>query len=133
MAIDYGKKRTGIAVTDPLQIIATGLETVDSKQIIPYLKKYFAAEQVELLLLGEPLNWDGFPTHATPLVAAFKKEFIKNFPSIPVIGVDERNTSKMARQSMVESGMKKKQRQIKENVDIVAATMMLQEYLQWRT
>ena len=59
MAIDYGKKRTGIAVTDPLQIIATGLETVDSKQIIPYLKKYFAAEQVELLLLGEPLNWDG--------------------------------------------------------------------------
>ncbi|MFT4024243.1 MAG: Holliday junction resolvase RuvX [Flavihumibacter sp.] len=129
MAIDYGKKRTGIAVTDPLQIIATGLTTVDTKDIFPFLEKYFAAEAVELVLLGEPENWDGSATHATPLVAAFKKAFIKKFPSIPVQGVDERYTSKMARQSMVESGMKKKQRQIKANVDIIAATILLQAYL----
>lgn len=130
MAIDYGKKRTGIAVTDPLQIIATGLSTVDTRDIFPFLEKYFAAEPVELVLLGEPENWDGSATHATPLVAAFRKAFAKKFPAIPVRGVDERFTSKMARQSMIESGMKKKQRQIKANVDIIAATILLQEYLQ---
>ena len=133
MAIDYGGKRTGLAVTDPLQIIATGLITVDTAALIPFLKKYFAQETVELVLLGEPENWDGSATHATPLVAKFKAEFIKQFPQIPVLGVDERLTSKMAKQSMLESGMKKKHRQVKGNVDLIAATILLQEWLHARS
>lgn len=129
MAIDYGGKRTGIAVTDPLQIIATGLKAIETKELMAFLKQYFAMEAVELVLIGEPENWDGSATHATPLVAAFKERFKKQFPTMPLLGVDERYTSKMAKQSMLESGMKKKERQKKENVDVIAATIILQEYL----
>jgi putative holliday junction resolvase len=129
MAIDYGGKRTGLAVTDPLQIIATGLTTVPTKDLMPYLKKYIAEEAVERILVGEPKNWDESDTHATPLVKAFVKELVKNFPNIPIENVDERYTSKMAKQSMLESGMKKKDRRKKELVDEIAATIMLQEYL----
>jgi len=123
-------KRTGLAVTDPMQIIASGLTTVESPKLIAFLKDYFSRETVELILIGEPKNWDDSDTHATPLVEKCIKELLKNFPSIPVKKVDERYTSKMAVQSMVESGMKKKNRRNKALIDEIAATIMLQEYLQ---
>ena len=130
ISIDYGLKRTGLAVTDPLQIIATGLTTVESKQLIPFLKDYFAREIVELIIIGEPKNWDDTDTHATPLVEKCIKDLQKNFPAIPIKKVDERFTSKMARDAMIEMGMKKKQRRDKKLVDEIAATILLQEYLQ---
>jgi len=129
IAIDYGLKRTGLAVTDPLQIIATGLTTVESRELIPFLKEYFIKDQVELIIIGEPKNWDDSDTHATPLVAQCIKNLEKNFPSMPVKKVDERFTSKMAKDSMLEMGLKKKQRRNKALVDEIAATIMLQEYL----
>jgi putative Holliday junction resolvase len=122
-------KRTGIAVTDPLQIIATGLTTVDSKELIPFLKNYFNQETVELIIIGWPTNWDESKTHATPLVERCIKELYSNFPSIPVIKVDERYTSKMAKDAMIEMGMKKMKRRNKSLVDEIAATIILQEYL----
>lgn len=130
LAIDYGGKRTGLAVTDPLQIIATGLATIESKKLIPYLKNYFATEVVELIIIGMPKNWDESATHGTPLAKAAIKKLQVAFPSIPIKEVDERYTSKMAKAAMLEMGMKKKDRQIKSNVDIIAATIILQEHLQ---
>ncbi len=129
MAIDYGLKRTGIAVTDPLQIIATGLTTVESPKLIAFLKEYMRTEVVELILMGEPKNWDDSDTHATPLVRQIVQRLQKEFPALPLQLVDERNTSKMASRAMVEMGMKKKQRRNKALVDEIAATIMLQEYL----
>lgn len=129
LSIDYGRKRTGLAVTDPLQIIASGLATVESKQLIPYLKDYFQRELVELIIIGEPKNLDDSDTHATPLVEAFIKELQKNFPTIPVKKVDERFTSKMAKDAMLDMGMKKMQRRNKALVDEIAATILLQEYM----
>ncbi|HTF30074.1 MAG TPA: Holliday junction resolvase RuvX [Flavitalea sp.] len=130
MAIDYGLKRTGLAVTDPLQIIATGLTTIESPRIINFLRDYFSKEPVELIIIGDPRNWDDSDTHATPLVREVIKRLEKKFPSIPVIPVDERYTSKMASQAMIDMGMKKMQRRNKALVDEIAATIMLQEYLQ---
>lgn len=132
ICIDYGGKRTGLAVTDPLQIIATSLTTIETKDLVPFLKNYFLQEPVELILIGEPLNLDDTATHATPLVKAAIARLKKEFPTIPVQTVDERYTSKMASRAMVEMGMKKKDRRIKGNVDQIAATIMLQEYLQSR-
>jgi len=129
LAIDYGGKRTGIAVTDPLQIIATGLDTIESRELIPFLKKYFALEQVELIIIGLPKNWDDSDTHGTPLVQAAIKKIQREFPNMPLKTVDERYTSKMAKDAMLEMGMKKKDRRIKANVDVIAATIMLQEYM----
>jgi len=129
ICIDYGLKRTGLAVTDPLQIIATGLTTIESKELIPFLKKYFQAEPTELILIGEPKNWDDSDTHATPLVHKAIQKLKKEFPNIPIQTVDERNTSKAASRAMVEMGMKKKQRQNKALIDEIAATIMLQEWL----
>ena len=129
LSIDYGLKRTGLAVTDPLQIIATGLTTVESKQLIPFLKDYFAREEVELIIIGEPKNWDDTNTHATPLVEKIIKQLEKNFPKIPIKRVDERYTSKMAKDAMLEMGLKKMQRRNKKLVDEIAATILLQEYL----
>ena len=129
ICIDYGGKRTGLAVTDPLQIIANGLTTVESKTLIPFLKDYFARETVELILIGEPKNWDDTDTHATPLVEKCIKDLQKNFPAIPIKKVDERYTSKMAKDAMLEMGMKKKDRRNKAFVDEIAAAIMLQEYL----
>ena len=129
LCIDYGGKRTGIAVTDPLQIIATGLTTVDSKDLISFLKKYFLREEVELIVIGEPKNLDNSDTHATPLVKEAIQKLQKEFPQLPIKTVDERFTSKMAKQAMIDMGMKKKDRQNKRTVDEIAATMMLQEYL----
>jgi putative Holliday junction resolvase len=129
LCIDYGKKRTGIAVTDPLQIIATGLTTLDSPELISFLKKYFLQEEVEMIVIGEPKNLDDSDTHATPLVKEIIKKLEKEFPKIPIKKVDERFTSKMAKQAMIEMGMKKKDRRNKKTVDEIAATIMLQEYM----
>ena len=129
LSIDYGLKRTGIAVTDPLQIIATGLTTVASRELIPFLKGYFSKETVELIIIGEPRNLDDSATHATPLVEKCIKALQKNFPAIPVKKVDERFTSKMAKDSMLEMGLKKMQRRNKALVDEIAATILLQEYM----
>ena len=130
LSIDYGKKRTGLAVTDPLQIIATGLTTVETPKLVAFLKDYLSKEPVELIIIGMPVNWDDSATHATPLVRQFIKQLQKNFPAIPVKEVDERFTSKMASRAMLEMGMKKSQRRNKAMVDEIAATIMLQEYLQ---
>ncbi|WEK35201.1 MAG: Holliday junction resolvase RuvX [Candidatus Pseudobacter hemicellulosilyticus] len=132
LSIDYGGKRTGIAVTDPLQIIATGLTTIESQKLIPFLKDYFAKEPVERILIGMPTNWDDTDTHGTPLVRKAIKSLEKHFPQLPVETVDERFSSKMASQAMIDMGLKKKQRQNKALVDEIAATILLQEWLQKR-
>lgn len=129
LCIDYGKKRTGIAVTDPLKIIASALATVETKELSSFLKNYFQKEEVELVLIGEPKNWDETDTHATPLVQQFIQKFKKDFPLKKIETVDERYTSKLAMLAMLEMGMKKKDRQNKANVDQIAAAIMLQEYL----
>ena len=129
IALDYGKKRTGIAVTDPLKIIASALDTVDSGELIGYLKKYIAREPVEKILIGYPLNMDGSPTDATPLVEKFIIKFGNVFPDMPVEKTDERMTSKMASKAISEMGLKKKDREKKELIDTVSAVMMLQEHL----
>ena len=130
LAIDYGGKRTGLAVTDPLKIIATGLETIESRDLIAWLKNYLSREEVELIIIGLPKNWDESDTHATPLVEVAIKKIQKEFPSMAIKTVDERYTSKMAKDAMLEMGMKKKDRRDKKNVDLIAATIILQEYLQ---
>jgi len=101
LCIDYGLKRTGIAVTDPLQIISTGLTTVDTHTLMPFLRKYFLQESIELIIIGEPKNLDNSDTHATPLVNAAIIKLQKEFPQIPIKTVDERYTSKMAKQAML--------------------------------
>ncbi len=130
MAIDYGGKRTGIAVTDPLQIIATGLTTIASEDLIPFLKKYTKEENVELYIVGLPKNWDESDTHGTALARKAIEKIKKEFPNIPVKDVDERYTSKMAKDAMLQMGMKKKDRRDKKIVDEIAATIILQEYMQ---
>jgi putative Holliday junction resolvase len=129
LAIDYGLKRTGLAVTDPLQIIATGLGTVDTPKLFPYLKEYLKNEAVELILIGEPKNLDDSDTHVTAAVRQIMVRLKKEFPSIPVEAVDERFTSKMASRAMIDMGMKKKHRRNKALVDEIAATILLQEWL----
>lgn len=129
LCIDYGLKRTGIAVTDPLKIIATGLTTIESRQLISFLKDYFAKEPVEKIIIGMPKNWDDTDTHATPLVEKAIRDLKKHFPQMPIEEVDERYTSKMAKDAMLEMGLKKMQRRNKALVDEIAATIMLQEYL----
>ena len=129
LSIDYGKKRTGLAVTDPLKIIATGLTTVETPKLMAYLKDYFLREGVEEVIIGMPTNLDDSDTHATPLVKSFIGQFRKAFPSLPISEVDERFTSKMASQAMLQMGLKKKQRQNKALVDEIAATILLQEYM----
>ncbi len=129
ICIDYGGKRCGLAVTDPLQIIATALTTVDTKDLFTFLADYFKKEPVELILIGEPLNLDNTPTDATPLVKKAIIDLGKKFPNIPIQTVDERYSSKNAVRAMVEMGMKKIDRRDKKTIDRVAATMLLQEYL----
>ena len=129
ICIDYGGKRCGLAVTDPLQIIATALTTVDTKELFTFLADYFSKEAVELILIGEPLNLDNSPTDATPLVQKAIIDLGKKFPTIPIQTIDERYSSKNAVRAMVEMGMKKNDRRDKKTIDRVAATMLLQEYL----
>ncbi len=133
ISIDYGLKRTGLAVTDPFQIIATGLTTIPSPGLIDFLKTYFAKETVDEIIIGEPLNLDNSETHATEPVRAIIKRLKKEFPTMPLTTVDERYTSKLASRAMIEMGMKKMQRRQKGLVDEIAATMMLQEYMKQKS
>lgn len=132
LALDYGKKRTGVAVTDPLQIIATALTTVDSNELIGYLKKYIASEPVDKVIIGYPLNFDDSATDATPLVDKFIGKFKNVFPGMEVEKRDERMTSRMASEAIAQMGLKKKIREQKELVDSMAAVIILQEYLESR-
>lgn len=132
MAIDYGRKRTGIAVTDPLQIIATGLTTVDTHMALVFLRDYLSREAVETIIVGEPLNLDDTDTHATAGAREFAKKLKRHFPQVQIEMVDERFTSKMATDAIREMGMKKKDRREKGVVDVVAATILLQEYMRSR-
>ncbi len=130
MAFDYGTKRVGIAVTDPLQIIATGLTTIHPKDIIEFLKRYFLTEQVERFVVGEPKQMDGTASQSAPHVKGFMTILKKNFPAIPIETLDERFTSKMASAVIAQSGLKKQDRQKKELIDTVSATIILQSYLE---
>lgn len=129
LAIDYGAKRTGIAVTDELQIIASGLTTVATKELLGFLEKYFSEENVELVLIGEPKQMDNSASQSEAGIQEFLKKFAEKFPEKKVERVDERFTSKMAFQTMIDSGLKKKQRQNKELIDEISATIILQSYL----
>ena len=129
LAIDYGLKRTGIAVTDEMQIIASGLTTFPSVTAIAFLKDYFAKEKVEAVLIGEPKQMNGEPSESASIIKGFVTHFTNHFPEMKVIRVDERFTSKMAFQTMIDSGLKKKQRQNKALIDEISATIMLQDYL----
>lgn len=129
MAIDYGLKRTGIAVTDPLQIIASALTTIESARIFTFLEEYLKKEKVALILIGDPRNLDDSPTDLTADVQRIIGIMQGKFPEIPIRAIDERFSSVMASRAMIEMGMKKKQRREKGTVDQIAATMMLQEYL----
>jgi putative Holliday junction resolvase len=129
IAIDFGLKRTGLAITDELKMIAFGLETVDSKNLMNYLITLFQKEKIEEIVLGEPKRLDGSDAHITQNVYLLKEALEKQFPAIPVILHDERFTSKMAFDAMIAGGLKKKQRQDKAMIDKVSATIILQEYL----
>lgn len=129
VAIDYGLKRVGIAVTDPLQIIATGLTTVDTPKIMAFLQKYVTDEPVEKFVVGDPRNLDDIATHATQPTEKFVAELAKLFPNIPIDREDERYTSKMASRVLIQSGVKKKKRRNKKLLDEISATLILQSYL----
>lgn len=129
LAIDFGKVRTGIAVTDELQLIASGLETVPTKDLISFLKNYTATEQVELFVVGEPKQMNNEPSESEALIIPFLEKLTKAFPNIPIERVDERFTSKMAFQTMIDSGLSKKKRKNKALVDEISATLILQSYL----
>ena len=129
LAIDYGTKRTGIAITDELQLIASGLTTVETKTLVAFLKQYIASEKVELVLVGEPKQKDGSPSDVEVEIQKFLKQFANAFPTMEMKRVDERYTSKMAFQTMIDSGLKKKQRRNKALIDEISATIILQEYL----
>lgn len=129
LAIDYGLKRTGIAVTDELQIIASGLTTIPSDEVLVFLADYFKKEEVIKVIIGEPKQMNGLPSESTPIIEAFVEKFKIQFPHIPVVRVDERFTSKMAFQTMIDSGLKKKQRQNKALIDEISATIILRDYL----
>lgn len=129
LAIDYGKVRTGIAITDEFQIIASGLTTVDTKKLISFLLDYTKTESVELFLVGEPKQMNNEPSESEALIIPFLEKLRKSFPNIPIERVDERFTSKMAFQTMIDSGLSKKKRQNKALVDEISATIILQNYL----
>ncbi|WP_420319909.1 Holliday junction resolvase RuvX [Flagellimonas sp.] len=129
LALDYGKVRTGIAVTDELQLIASGLTTVDTKELISFLADYLEKEKVEKFVVGLPKQMDNTPSESEALIQPFLKKLSNKFPSIPIERQDERFTSKMAFQSMLDSRMKKKKRQNKALVDEISATIILQAYL----
>ena len=129
LAIDYGKVRTGIAVTDEFQIIASGLTTVPTKELISFLKNYVIKESVELFLVGLPKQMNNEPSESEELIAPFLSKLKNTLPNIPIKRVDERFTSKMAFQTMIDSGLNKKQRKNKALVDEISATLILQGYL----
>ena len=129
LAFDYGTKRTGIAVTDPLQLIASGLKTVETSEILTFLKAYCTDEEVVLFVVGLPKQMNNLPSESEQFIKSFIRNLRRTFPEIPIKREDERFTSKMALQSMIDSGIKKKQRQNKAMVDEISATLILQSYL----
>jgi putative Holliday junction resolvase len=133
MAIDYGKKRVGIAVTDELQLIANGLTTVAAHDIFTFLKKYTSEEKVDLFVVGEPRQMNNQPSESLKFINPFVKKLKQEFPGIGVEMADERFTSKMAFQTMIDAGLKKKDRQNKELIDTISATIILQSYLNGRS
>ena len=129
LAIDYGTKRTGIAITDELKLIASGLTTVNTKELLKFLKKYFTSENVDVVLIGEPRQRDGTQSLIEVEIKKFVIILSEAFPKLKIVRVDERFTSKIALQTMIDSGLKKKQRQNKELIDETSATIILQDYL----
>ena len=129
LAIDFGTKRTGIAITDEMQIIASGLTTVSTKDLISFLKDYFAKEDVELIIIGEPKQKDGTHSDLEVCIKNFILKLVKAFPTLRIERMDERFTSKIALKTMIESGLSKKKRQNKSLVDEISATIILQDYL----
>lgn len=129
LALDVGAKRTGIAVTDPMRIIATGLITIPTQELIPFLKDYFQKEEVELLIVGEPKQMDNSPSQSADMINKEIEKLKSAFPNINIKRIDERFTSKMASHAISQSGMNKKNRQSKELIDTVSATIILQSYM----
>ncbi|MGC6525942.1 MAG: Holliday junction resolvase RuvX [Flavobacteriaceae bacterium] len=129
LALDFGKKRTGVAVTDPLQIIASGLATVETKQLLIFLKEYISKEEVDIFVVGLPKQMNNQPSESEHFIQPFIKKLKNTFPNIPIEREDERFTSKLAFQAMIDSGMKKKQRQNKATIDEISATLILQSFL----
>ncbi len=129
LALDFGEKRTGIAVTDDLQIIASGLTTVNTKELIPFLKEYITNEKVESIVIGKPKQMNNTDSQSELLILKFIKKLIPHIPKINIIREDERFTSKMAFQTMIDSGLSKKKRRDKALVDEISATLILQSYL----
>lgn len=132
LAIDYGKKRTGIAVTDPLQIIATALDTVPSHELLTFLKAYLSREPVDEFVVGMPRTLSNEDSEMAPYVRKLIAELKSAFPDRPIHEVDERFTSSMAKRAMIEGGMKKKERQVKGNVDKISAVIILQYFLEMK-
>lgn len=131
LAFDYGKKRTGLAVTDPLQIIASGLTTVETPNLFDYIKNYLINEKVECFVVGYPMIMENTaPSHSLPLINVFVKELKKKFPSIPIELEDEHFTSKLAMRAMIDGGVKKMKRRDKGLIDKVSATIILQSYIE---
>jgi putative Holliday junction resolvase len=130
LAIDYGRKRVGLAVTDPMQIIANGLDTVAANELLDYLEKYISQEEVELFVVGYPKQLNNEDSESMKYLKPFLGKLKKKFPEIPVEMVDERFTSKIAFQTMIDGGLKKKQRQDKALIDKVSATIILQSYME---
>lgn len=129
LSIDYGKKRTGIAVTDPLQLIASGLTTVNTYELLPFIENYLRKEEVSTIVIGEPKQMNGEPSELGDVIDAFAKALQEKYPSIEITRVDERFTSKMAFQTMIDSGLSKSKRRNKALVDEIAATIILQTFL----
>ena len=132
LAIDYGQKRVGLAVTDELQIIANALTTVRAADIIPFLREYMSKEKVDCFVVGEPKRMNNTPSQSLQFIEPFIRSLKKIFPEIPVERMDERFTSKMATQVLIDAGLRKKDRQEKEKVDKISATLILQSYLEFR-
>ncbi len=132
LAIDYGTKRTGLAVTDPMRIIASALETVETSGLINFLVKYFQKETVDEVVIGMPKQMNNTDSETAPAVRSFIELFMKTFPGKPIQTIDERFTSSIAQRAMISGGMKKKDRQVKGNVDKISATLILQDYLQMK-
>lgn len=129
LAIDYGIKRTGIAVTDDLQIIASGLITVPTTELLPFLKKYCSQETIATIIVGLPKQMDNTPSESEPFIQSFIEKLSSELPHIPIVRYDERFTSKLATQTLINSGIRKKQRQNKALLDEISATIILQSYM----
>ena len=132
LGIDYGRKRTGLAVTDPLQIVASALDTIPSHTLVDYITQYVAREDVELIVVGQPIQLNGEPSESMRYITPFVNRLKKVLPNIPIVMYDERFTSSIAHQAMIDGGMKRSDRREKARVDSIAATIILNDYLSSR-